>query len=110
MELRDFAIAIEHGQSEGRIIGKGKRNYTLWEYDAVGFKIYYKFIKVLSSSRMVVEEGWPNIYGHSVFSVKLHEKAASLRAVEFSPIMDGSQFCRIPLCEGRPSSGASSHE
>lgn len=60
--------------------------------------------------KLQVEEGWPNIYGHSVFSVKLHEKAASLRAVEFSPIMDGSQFCRIPLCEGRPPSGASSHE
>ena len=62
MELKDFAIAIEHGQSEGLVIGKGKRNYTLWEYKVLGFKIYYKFVKMLSGSRMVVEQNWPNVF------------------------------------------------
>jgi hypothetical protein len=81
MELRDFAIAIEHGQSEGRIIGKGKRNYTLWEYDAVGFKIYYKFVKVLSSSRMVVEEGWPNIFICDTLGSDWHTQAALTRSI-----------------------------
>jgi len=76
MELKDFAITIEHGQSEGRVIGKGKRNYTLWEYKAVGFKIYYRFVKMLSSSRMIVEESWPNTFICETLGSDWHTQAA----------------------------------
>jgi len=81
MELKDFAIAIEHGQSEGFVIGKGKRNYTLWEYKVTGFKIYYRFIKMLSSSRMIVEQNWPNIFICETLESDWHTQAALTRRI-----------------------------
>ena len=76
MELKDFALAIEHGQTEGRVIGKGKSNYTLWEYQVTGFKIYYKFVKMLSSSRVVVEESWPDVFICETLESNWHTQAA----------------------------------
>ena len=60
--IQALAQAINDGVTTGQVIGQGKKNYTLWSFRVDGYKIYYKFIKMLSSSLEVVRETYPDIH------------------------------------------------
>ncbi len=62
MTLEQFATDIHSGKNEGLVIGKGKRNYTLWSYWVNGYKIYYTFKKMLSSDIDKVTGQYPDVF------------------------------------------------
>lgn len=60
--IQAIAQEINEGMTSGQVIGRGKKNYTLWNFTVQGYRIYYKFVKMLSSSLEVVTASYPGVH------------------------------------------------
>lgn len=81
-DINIIANEIYNGVNNGMVIGKGKKNYTLYKFQVVdGWKIYYTFVKILSSSLDKVSDEYPDALLYEGLSNNWHTQASLTHSI-----------------------------